>query len=115
MGVPRAAVEARETHSLKDDGEEFNELYRVSRKRAPREPEIQCHTDYAGWPVPARLHNRPGAVLWRPRLANSDLVLDVPAPWWTYLVWHTPRAWAVVQFVAWEFIIGTFDVIGRAL
>lgn len=42
--VPGAAVEARETDSLEGDGEGFSELYGVSRKRTPSEPEIQCPT-----------------------------------------------------------------------
>lgn len=48
--------------------------------------------DCAGCSVPARLPtDTPDAVLWVPGMANSDLVLAVPAPWWTYIVWHTPE------------------------
>lgn len=56
VGVPGAAVEARETDTLEDEEEGFSELCGVSTKRTPSEPEIQW-PDYAGWSAPARLQS----------------------------------------------------------
>lgn len=74
VGVPGAAVEARETDTLEDDGEGFSELCGVSTKRTPSEPEIQWPARLCRLVGPCQAAEpAPGAALWRPRMANSDL------------------------------------------